>query len=162
MNSMENPVQIHGNPSEIHEIRRKFMPDPWIPWKIQSRSMEIHVTSMKSVENPRQIHGNPAEIPRKIHSKSMKSVENPDQMHRNSYGRKQNSYGLINVDPMEIYPRFMADSWIPWKNPVQIHGNPSEIHEMRRKSMRNLSAPLICTVWTHRFGRTVLDGARTP
>ena len=27
------------------------------------------------------------------------------------------------------------------ENPVQIHGNPSEIHEVRRKSMRGLSAP---------------------
>ena len=73
-------------------------------------TMEIHPTSMKSVENPCQIHGNPAKIPRKIHPRFMKSVENPVQIHRNSYGRKQNSYGLINVDPMEIYPRFMADS----------------------------------------------------
>ena len=35
------------------------------------------------------------------------------------------------------------------ENPVQIHGNPSEIHEIRRKSMRNLFVPLICTA----FGR---------
>ena len=27
------------------------------------------------------------------------------------------------------------------ENPVQIQGNPSEIHEVRRKSMRGLSAP---------------------
>ena len=27
------------------------------------------------------------------------------------------------------------------ENPVQIHGNPSEVHEFRRESMRCLSAP---------------------
>ena len=91
---MKNPVQIHGNPFEIHEIRRN--------------SCQIH-------ENPVQIHGNPSEI-HEIRKISMRNLSAP--LICTAFGRRQNSIrkrkhkGKCSLGgTMEIHPR----------NPPEIH-----------------------------------------
>ena len=124
----------HGSLPDKHDIRRKSMPDPWksswnpwIPWKIHSRSM-------KTVENPVQIQGNPSEI-HEIRRKSMRCLSAP-------FGRRQNSIGKKKAQ-REVFPgahiheicrKSMAD---PWKSvEIQMKSmnsmeNPSQIHEIR-------------------------------
>ena len=114
MKSVENPCQILGIPAKNN------LPGP----------SQIH-GCMNSMENPGQINGNPPEI----HEIQRKTIPDPWKSMRclsaPNFGRRQNS-----IRKKKSHPRSMKSV----ENPVQIHGNPVEIHEFHGKTTKTMNS----------------------